>query len=136
MDDPTFPLTNITQPKENLSLPHLVLDLGPLEMQKLSKQSDCCKLALHPSTQSNLPRPQASLLICDPSLPLLGMQTAIVWWREQLLTTQQHMDERNCVRCAAGMIPITQTMSRMIDTALNAMGPWSIAMDTTPLILS
>ena len=78
MDDLTFPLTNITQPKENLSLPHLVLDLGPLEMQKSSKQSDCCKSALYPSTQSNLSRLRASLLICNPSLPLLGVTVPTV----------------------------------------------------------
>ena len=34
------------------------------------------------------------------------------------------------------MIPITQTTSQTIDIVLNAMDPWSTAMDTTPPILS
>ena len=64
------------------------------------------------------------------------MQTAIVWQREQLLATQQRMDERNRARRAAGMIPVTQTTSQIIDTVLDATGPWNIAMDTTPPIRS
>ena len=61
---------------------------------------------------------------------------AIAWHQEQLLTAWQRMDKRNQVRHAAGMIPVTQTTSQMIDTALNVMGPWSIATDTTPPIQS
>ena len=42
------------------------------------------------------------------------------------------MDERNRARRAAGMIPVTQTTSQILDTAIDAMVPWSTAMDTTP----
>ena len=59
---------------------------------------------------------------------------AIAWRWEQLLAAWQWMDERNQARCTAGMIPITQTMSQMIDTVLDVTGPWSTATDTTPLI--
>ena len=41
------------------------------------------------------------------------------------------MDERNWARCNARMIPVTQTMSQILNTAINAMVPWSTAMDTT-----
>ena len=136
MADLTSLPTHTTQHVESLSLPHLVLDLGLPATPTSSKQFNSCNWALHPSTQSNLPKPQASLLICDPSLPSLGMQTTIAWQREQLLAAQQQLDERNCVRCAAGMIPITQTTSQIRDTVLDATVPWSIAMDTTPQIQS
>ena len=46
------------------------------------------------------------------------------------------MDEWNHARCTAGMIPVTQTMSQMINTALGATDPWSIATDMTPPIQS
>ena len=46
------------------------------------------------------------------------------------------MDERNRARCAAGMIPVTQTTSQILNTAIDAMVPWSTAMDTTPPIRS
>ena len=46
------------------------------------------------------------------------------------------MDERNQARRAAGMIPVTQTTSQILDTAIDAMAPWSTAMDTTPPIRS
>ena len=46
------------------------------------------------------------------------------------------MDERNHARRAAGMIPVTRTTSQILDTAIDAMVPWSTAMDTTPLIRS
>ena len=59
---------------------------------------------------------------------------AIAWHQEQLLTAWQRMDEQNQVRRTAGMIPVTQTMSQMIDTVLDVMGPWSTATDMTPLI--
>ena len=98
--------------------------------------SDCYTSALHPSIQSNLPKPQASLLIRDPSLPSLGMRTAIAWWQEQLLAARLRMDERNCARHAAGMIPVTQTTSQILDTAIDVTVPWSTAMDTTPLLRS
>ena len=136
MDAPTYLPTHNTQHSESPSLPHLVLDLDLLATLKLPRPSDCYKLALRPSTQLNLPKLRVSLLIRDPSLPSLGMQTAITWCREQLLAARQQMDERNQARCTAGMIPITQTMSQIIDTALDAMGPWSIAMDMTPPIRS
>ena len=87
MADQTSLLTHSIQHKENLSLPHLVLNLDLPVMQKLSKPSDCYDLVLHPSIQLNLPKPQASLLIRDPSLPSLGMQTVVAWQREQLLAT-------------------------------------------------
>ena len=41
------------------------------------------------------------------------------------------MDERNQARCNAGMIPVTQTMSQILDTVIDAMVPWSTAMDMT-----
>ena len=136
MADPTsLPNPNI-QHMESPSLPHLVLNLDLPATPNLSKPFDSYDWALCPSTQSNLPKPQASLLICDPSLPSLGMQTTIMWWREQLLAAQQRMDKRDRTRHAAGMIPITWTTSQIIDTALDATVPWSIAMDTTPQIQS
>ena len=46
------------------------------------------------------------------------------------------MDERNRARRAAGMIPVTQTTSQILDTAIDAMVPWSTATDTTPPIRS
>ena len=132
MADPTsLPNPNI-QHMESPSLPHLVLNLDLPATLNLLKPFNSYDWALHPSTQLNLPKPQASLLIRDPSLPSLGMQTTIAWWREQLLATQQQMDERNRTRHAARMIPITRTTSQIIDTALDATVPWSIAMDTTP----
>ena len=136
MDALTYPMNPNMPPMESLPLPTLVLNLDPLATSNLSKPSDYYDLALCPSIQSNLPKPQASLLIRNPSLPSLGMRTAITWQREQLLTTQQRLDERNCTRRAAGMIPVTQTMSQILDTVLSAMAPWSIAMDMTPPIHS
>ena len=115
-------------------LPTLVLDLSLPETSTLLMPSDCCGLALHPSIQSNLPKTQASLLIRDPSLPSLGMRTAIAWRQEQLQAARLRMDERNRARRAAGMIPVTQTTSQILDTANNAMVPWSTATDTTPPI--
>ena len=64
------------------------------------------------------------------------MQTAIAWQREQLLTAQQCMDEQNQARHAAGMIPVTQTTSQMIDIVLDVTDPWSTATDMTPPIQS
>ena len=136
MDTPTSPPTHNTQHNESHSLPHLVLNLGPPATPTLSRPSNCYESVLRPSIQSNLPKLRVSLLICDPSLPSLGMQMAIAWCQEQLLATWQWMDERNQARHAAGMIPVTQTMSQIIDIALDAMGPWSIATDTTPPIQS
>ena len=52
-----------TQPRECPSLPHLVLDLDPPAMWKSSRPSDCCRSALCPSIQSNLLKPQVSLLV-------------------------------------------------------------------------
>ena len=136
MADLTSPPTRNTQPAESPSLPHLVLDLDLQVTPRLPKPSDCCDWALCPSTQSNLLKLRASLLICDPSLPSQGIQTTIAWWREQLLAAWQRLDERNRMRHTTGMIPITQTMSQIIDTVLDATVPWSIAMDTTPQIRS
>ena len=116
--------------------PMLVLDLSLPETSTLSTPSDYCGSALRPSIQSNLPKPRASLLICDPSLPSLGMRTAIAWRQEQLRAARLRMDECNCARCAAGMIPVTQTTSQILDTAIDAMVPWSTATDTTPPIRS
>ena len=117
-------------------LPPLILDLSLLATSTSSTPSDCCKSALRPSIQLNLPKPRASLLIRDPSHPSLGMRTAIAWRQEQLLAARLRMDERNHARHTAGMIPVTQTTSQILDTALGATAPWSIAMDTTPLIQS
>ena len=117
-------------------LPMLTLDLSLPETSTSPTPSDCCESALRPSTQSNLPKPRASLLIRDPSLPLLGMRTAIAWRQEQLQAARRRMDERNRARRAAGMTPVTQTMSQILDTAIDAMAPWSTAMDTTPPIRS
>ena len=116
--------------------PTLVLDLSLLETSTSPTPSGCCESVLHPSIQSNLPRPRASLLIREPSLPSLGMRTAIAWRQEQLLAARRRMDERNRARRAAGMIPVTQTTSQILDTAIDAMVPWSTAMDTTPPIRS
>ena len=118
------------------TLPTLVLDLSPLETSTSSTPSDYCGSALHPSIQSNLPKPRASLLIRDPSLPSLGMRTALAWRQEQLRVAWLRMDERNRARHAAGMIPVTQTTSQILDTAIDAMVPWSTAMDTSPPIRS
>ena len=65
-------------------LPLLTLDLSLLATSTSPTPSDYCGLALRPSIQSNLPKPQVSLLIRDPSLPSLGMRTAIAWRQEQL----------------------------------------------------
>ena len=116
--------------------PVLVLDLSPPEMSTSPTPSDYCESALRPSIQSNLPKPRASLLIRDPSLPSLGMRTAIAWRQEQLRDARLRMDERNRARRAAGMIPVTQTTSQILDTAIDAMVPWNTAMDTTPPIRS
>ena len=116
--------------------PVLALDLSLPEMLTSLTPSDCCESALHPSIQLNLLKPRASLLIRDPSLPSLGMRTAIAWRQEQLRATRLRMDERNRARRAAGMIPVTQTTSQILDTAIDAMVPWSTATDTTPLIRS
>ena len=116
--------------------PVLTLDLSLPETSTLPTPSDYCGSALRPSIQSNLPKPRASLLIRDPSLPSLGMRTAIAWRQEQLRAVRLRMDERNRARRAAGMIPVTQTTSQILDTAIDAMVPWSTATDTTPLIQS
>ena len=131
MDAPTSP----TNPKDS-PLPRLILDLSlPVTSTSLT-QSDYCRLALRPSIQLNLPKPQASLLICDPSLPSLGMRTTIAWRWEQLLAAWLRMDKCNRARHTAGMIHVTQTTSQILNTAINAMVPWSTAMDTTPPIQS
>ena len=114
----------------------LVLDLSLQGTSTSLTPSDYCESALRPSIQSNLPKPRASLLIRDPSLPSLGMRTAIAWRQEQLRAAQRRMDERNRARRATGMIPVTQTTSQILDTAIDAMVPWSTAMDTTPPIRS
>ena len=116
--------------------PTLILDLSPLETLTSPTPSGSCGSALCPSIQSNLPKPRASLLIRDPSLPSLGMRTAIAWRQEQLRAARLRMDERNRARRATGMIPVTQTTSQILDTAIDAMVPWSTAMDTNPLIRS
>ena len=131
MDAPTYH----TAPRESPPLA-LTLDLSLPETSTSLTPSDCCESALRPSIQSNLPKPRASLLIRDPSLPSLGMRTAIAWRREQLQAARLRMDERNRARRAAGMIPVTQTTSQILDTAIDAMVPWSTAMDTTPPIRS
>ena len=46
------------------------------------------------------------------------------------------MDKWNRAWRAAGMIPVTQTTSQILDTAIDAMVPWSTATDTTPPIRS
>ena len=128
-------LTSHTLTKESPP-PVLALDLSLPETSTSSTPSDYCGSALHPSIQSNLPKPQVSLLIRDPSLPSLGMRTAIAWRQEQLRAAWLRMDERNRARHTAGMIPITQTTSQILDTAIDAMVPWSTAMDTAPPIRS
>ena len=60
----------------------------------------------------------------------------MAWRQEQLLAAQRRMDERNRAGRAAGMIPVTRTTSQILDTAIDAMVPWSIAMDTNPQIRS
>ena len=131
MNDQTLHL-----PTTGNTLPPLVLDLSPRETLTSPTPSDSCGSALRPSTQSNLPKPQVSLLFREPSLPSLGMRTAIAWRQEQLQAARLRMDERNRARRAAGMIPVTRTTSQILDTALDATVPWSIATDTTPPIRS
>ena len=131
MDAPTSP-PNLMES----NIPLLILDLSPPATSTLPTPSDCCASVLHPSIQLNLPKPRASLLICNPLLPSLGMRTAIVWRQEQLLAAWSRMDKRNHARRAARMIPVTQTTSQILDTAINAMVPWSTATDTTPPIRS
>ena len=117
-------------------LPVLTLDLSLPETSTSPTPSDCCELVLRPSIQSNLPKPRASLLIRDPSLPSLGMRTAIAWRQEQLQAARLRMDEHNRARRAARMIPVTRTTSQILDTAIDAMVPGSTATDTTPPIRS
>ena len=62
----------------------LMLDLSLPATLTSQMPSDCYELVLHPSIQLNLQKPRASLLICDPSLPSLGMRTTIAWRQEQL----------------------------------------------------
>ena len=135
MDSLTSTMNPNTLPTEN-PLPHLILDLSLPAMLTSSKPSDSCGSILLPSIQSNLLRLRVSLLICDPSPPSLGMWTAIAWQREQLLAARQRMDKCNHARHNAGMIPVTQTTSQILDTAIDAMVPWSTAMDTTLLTWS
>ena len=116
--------------------PVLTLDLSLLETSTSPTPSGCYESVLHPSIQLNLPKPRASLLIRDPSLPSLGMRTAIAWRQEQLRAARLRMDERNRARRAAGMIPVTQTTSQILDTAIDAMVPGSTATDMTPPIQS
>ena len=135
MDAPTSTMNPRTQPRES-PLPPLTLDLSLPVMPTSSTPSNCCGLALRPSIQSNLPKLRVSLLIRDPSLPSLGMRTTIMWRQEQLLAARLRMDEHNRTRRAARMIPVTQTTSQILDTAIDVMVPWSTATDTTPLIQS
>src|SRR6202012_6137748 len=114
------------------TLAPLVLDLSLPETSTSPTPFDSCGSALRPSIQSNLPKPQVSLLFRDPSLPSLGMRTAIAWRQEQLLAARLRMDERNRAQRAAGMIPVTQTTSRILDTALGPDAPGSLVTDTTP----
>src|SRR6202012_1042122 len=118
------------------TLAPLVLDLSLPETSTSPTPSDSCGSALRPSIQSNLLKPQVSLLFREPSLPALGMRTAIAWRQEQLLAARLRMDERNRARRAAGMTPVTRTTSQILDTALDATAPWSTATDTTPPIRS
>src|ERR1700744_3717953 len=90
MNAPTFHTLTTGPP-----LPALVLDLSLPATSTSLTPSDCCESALRPSIQSNLPKPRASLLIRDPSLPSLGMRTAIAWRQEQLRAARLRMDERN-----------------------------------------
>src|ERR1700744_4228857 len=131
MDDRTLHLSTTGN-----TLAPLVLDLSRPETSTSPTPSDSCGSALRPSNQSNLPRPQVSLLFREPSLPSLGMRTAIAWRQEQLRAARLRMDERNRARRAAGMIPVTRTTSQILDTAIDAMVPWSTATDTTPPIQS
>ena len=128
-------LTSHTSMRENPPLA-LTLDLSLPGTSTSPTPSGCCKSVLRPSIQSNLQKPRVSLLICDPSLPSLGMRTAIAWRQEQLQAAWLRMDERNRARHAAGMIPVTQTTSQILDAAIGAMAPWSTATDTTPPIRS
>lgn len=118
------------------TLPCLVLNMDPLPLLKLLPPSDSCLSALHLSLQLNLLKPWRMLMFREPSLPSIGMCTAVKWQCEQLLVARQCLDARNQAQCKAGMIPITQTMSQILDNALEDVDQWNIAMDTTPPILS
>src|SRR6202012_2142455 len=113
-------LTSPTPTMES-PLPPLILNLSLPETSTSLTPSACCESVLHPSIQLNLPKPQASLLIRDPSLPSLGMRTAIAWRQEQLRAARLRMAERNHARRDTGMIPVTQTTSQILDTVIDPM---------------
>src|SRR6202012_2974970 len=114
------------------TLTPLVLDLSLPEISTSPTPSHSCGSVLRPSIQSNLPKPQVSLLFREPSLPSLGMRTALAWRQEQLLAARLRMDERNRARRAAGMIPFPRPTGQVLDTALDVSAPGSIATDTNP----
>ena len=91
-----------------------------------------CPSALLPSQQLNLTNPRVSLVFPSPEPTSLGMQTALLWRREQLCTEQIRLARQNKERLEAGMIPISQTTSRILDRALEDVDQWSTAMDTIP----
>ena len=60
------------------------------------------------------------------------MQTALLWRREQLCAERIRLARRNKERVEQGMIPISQTTSRILDRALEDVDQWSTATDTLP----
>ena len=60
------------------------------------------------------------------------MQTALLWRREQLCAKRIRLARRNKERVEQGMIPISQTTSRILDHALEDVDRLSIATDTIP----
>ena len=91
-----------------------------------------CHSALLPSQQPNLTSPKVSLLFQSPTPSSLGMQTALIWRREQLCAERIRLARRNQERVKQGMIPISQTTSRILDRALEDVDHWSTATDTVP----
>ena len=105
---------------------------GPSTPPKSLQPSLKCQSALLPSQQPNLTNPRVSLLFRSPMLNSLGMQTALLWRREQLCTKRIRLAHRNKEHVKQGMILISQTMSQIIDRALEDVDQWSTATDTIP----
>ena len=60
------------------------------------------------------------------------MQTALLWRREQLCAKRIRLARCNKERVEQGMIPISQTTSRILDRALEDVDHLNTAMDTIP----
>ena len=105
---------------------------GPPTLLKSPQLSLECQSALLPSQQPNLTNPRVSLLFQSPTPNSLGMQTALLWRRKQLCTERIRLAHCNKECVEQGMIPISQTTSRILNCALKDVDQWSTATDTTP----